>query len=130
MIKLIFGFICCRILLRYFYRRALMHNNYGKNSDIHLTTIAEYAGLKDNNPWNLIDTVETNILKPLIEYGYIDSYENIGDDPKAPKYIIHRSGPGIIRKIRGRMAGSVKDVAGSVKDEVGSVKKIDDNLMN
>jgi ribosomal protein S8 len=48
--------------------------------------------LADSNPWNLSTTVEINILKPLIEYGYIDSYEKEGENPKAPKYIIHRFG--------------------------------------
>ena len=105
---------------QYFYRRGLINNNFG-NIEFNLTTIAEYAGLNDSNPWNLTTTVETNILKPLIEYGYIDSYEKIGSDPKTSKFIIRRSGPGIIGKSRDE-AGSVKDVVGSVKDVVGSVK--------
>jgi hypothetical protein len=66
--------------------------------------------------------VETNILEPLKESGYIDSYENIGNDPKSPKYLIKRSGPGIIGNTR-EEAGSVKDEAGSVKDEAGSVNE-------
>jgi hypothetical protein len=106
---------------QYFYRRGLINNNFGE-IDFNLTTIAEYAGLNDNNPWNLATTVETNILKPLIEYGYIDSYEKLGDGPKTSKFKIRRSDPGIIGKSR-EEAGSVKDEAGSVKDEVGSVKK-------
>ena len=106
---------------QYFYRRGLINNNFGE-IDFNLTTIAEYAGLNDNNPWNLVTTVETNILNPLIEYGYIDSYEKLGDGPKTSKFKIRRSGPGIIGKSRDE-AGSVKDVVGSVKDEAGSVKK-------
>ena len=74
-----------------FYRKALIHNNI-KRIPFNLTTIANYAGLADSNPWNLSTTVEINILKPLIEYGYIDSYEKEGANPKAPKYIIHRFG--------------------------------------
>jgi hypothetical protein len=104
-----------------FYRRALLHNNFGK-IEFNLATIADYAGLNDNNQWNLGTTVETNILEPLIEYGYIDSYEKIGDDPKFRKYIILRSGPDINGKTREEV-GSVKDVVGSVKDVVGSVKR-------
>jgi len=104
-----------------FYRRGLFHNNFTR-IEFYLTTIAEYAGLDDSNPWNLTATVETNILKPLIEYGYIDSYEKVGDDPKTSKFIIRRSGPGIIGGSRDE-AGSVKDEVGSVKDEAGSVKE-------
>lgn len=74
-----------------FYRKALIHNNI-KRIPFHLSTIAKYAGLTDANPWNLSTTVETNILQPLIENGYIDSYEKEGENPKAPKYIIHRFG--------------------------------------
>ena len=65
--------------------------------------------------------MRTNILKPLIEYGYIDSYEKVGEDPKAPKYIIRRSGADINGN-SGDVVGSVKDVAGSVKNVAGSVK--------
>jgi hypothetical protein len=104
-----------------FYRRALIHNDF-KRKEFHLTTIADYAGLTDTNPWNLVTTVETNILKPLIEYGFIDSYEKVGDDPKAPKYTIHRFGANSDGKT-GDEVGSVKDVAGLVKDVVGSVKR-------
>lgn len=104
-----------------FYRKALIHNNF-KRKEFHLATIAEYAGLTDRNPWNLVTTVETNILKPLIEYGFIDSYEKVGDDPKASKYIIHRFGANNDGNL-GDVVGSVKDVAGSVKDVVGSVKR-------
>ena len=74
-----------------FYRKALIHNDI-KRIPFNLATIANYAGLADSNPWNLSTTVEINILKPLIEYGYIDSYEKEGENPKAPKYIIHRFG--------------------------------------
>jgi len=106
---------------QYFYRRALVHNNFGK-IEFNLATIADYAGLNDTNQWNLATTVETNILDPLKEYGYINSYETVDDDPKALKYIIRRSGPGIAGPARD-VVGSVKDVAGSVKDVVGSVKR-------
>jgi hypothetical protein len=59
--------------------------------------------------------VETNILKPLIEYGYNDSYERIGKDTKSLKYIIRRFGAD--------SNGNSREEVGSVKDVVGSVKK-------
>jgi hypothetical protein len=52
---------------------------------------------------------------PLIEYGYIDSYEIVGEDAKSLKYIIRRFGAD--------SNGNSRDVVGSVKDVVGSVKK-------
>lgn len=85
-----------------FYRRALLHHNFA-SSPFYLTTIAEYSGLVDQNPTNLAATVENSILKPLIEQGYIDGYEKNGGDPKNPKYIIKRSGPGI--KVMGKIEG-------------------------
>jgi hypothetical protein len=103
-----------------FYRKALIHNDI-KKIPFNLATIAKYAGLADTNPWNLSTTVETNILQPLIENGYIDSYEKEGENPKAPKYIIYRFGSKKMDN-QGDMVGSVKDVAGSVKDVAGSVK--------
>ena len=78
--------------------------------------------LLSDQPSPGVSKVETNILEPLKEYGHIDSYENMGDDPKSPKYRIKRSGHGIIGNTRDE-AGSVKDEAGSVKDEAGSVKR-------
>jgi hypothetical protein len=74
-----------------FYRRALVHNNF-KEIPFTLSTIAEYAGLKDSNQRNLATTVETNILGALKDHGLIDSYEKVGDNSKMPKYIIRRSG--------------------------------------
>jgi hypothetical protein len=119
--KIDIGFYLLPDSAQLFYRRALLHNNYGK-IPFSLATIAEYTGLKDINQWNLAVTVETNILEPLKEFGYIDSYENIGDDPKSPKYLVKRSGPDI-KKYSQEEAGSVKDEAGSVKDEAGSVNE-------
>ena len=74
-----------------FYRRALVHNNFREIPFI-LSTIAEYAGLKDSNQRNLATTIENNVLEALKEHGLIDSYEKAGDDSKMPKYIIRRSG--------------------------------------
>jgi len=75
-----------------FYRRALIHHSF-KNSEFNLSTIAEYAGLTDSNLWNLSSTVEKNILQPLIDYGYILSFERVGQEPKSWKYIIKRTAP-------------------------------------
>jgi hypothetical protein len=105
---------------QYFYRKALSHHNEKRN-EFNLATIAKLTGLTDKNQRNLTTTVETNILEPLIEYGYIDSYEKTGEDPKAPKYILRRSYTNTTGKLREEV-GSVKDEAGSVKDVVGSVK--------
>ena len=105
-----------------FFRKTLIHNNF-KKIVFNIGTIADYAGLTDNNPWNLAATVETNILEQLREYGYIDSYEKVGEDPKAPKYIIKRSGPNINGN-SGDVVGSVKDVAGSVKRRISITIRI------
>ena len=80
-----------------------------------MATIAEHAGLTDSNQRNLAVTVETNILEPLKDCGYIDSYEKVGEEAKAPKYIIRRFGAD--------SNGNSGDVVGSVKDVVGSVKR-------
>ena len=103
-----------------FYRRALSHHNYGDDPYM-LSTIARLAGLTDSNQRNLATSVEKNILNPLKEYGFIDCYEKVRNGSGQIKYIVWRSGPGIIMR-RGEEAGSVKDVVGSVKDEAGSVK--------
>jgi len=103
-----------------FYRRALVHNNF-PNMQFALATIAEFTGLKDTNQRNLRATVESNILTPLKESGLIDSFENISDDPKYPKYCIKRSGKDT--KAISEEAGSVKKEAGSVKKKAGSVNE-------
>ena len=118
--KIDIGFYLLPDSAQIFYRRAFLHHSYGQDK-YGLATIAKYTGLIDDNQWNLAVTVENNILEPLKESAYIDSYENIAVDPKSPVYLIKRSGPGIIVKSR-EEAGSVKDEAGSVKDEAGSVK--------
>ena len=99
----------------------MIHNNF-KRKEFNLTTIADYAGLTDSNPWNLVTTIESNIMEPLKDFGYIDSYEKVGEDPKAPKYVIRRFGADSNGN-SGDVVGSVKDVVGSVKDVVGSVKR-------
>ena len=98
-----------------FFRKALIHNNFGK-IEYNLTTIADLVGFTDGNQRNLASTVESNILEPLIELNLIDCYEKVGTDPKSWKYVIKRSGPNI-NVNSGDVVGSVKDVAGSVKKE-------------
>ena len=73
-----------------FYRRALSHNNIPV---IHynLDTIASLIGLTDSNLRNLAITFETNILGPLKDSGFIDSYEKVTEHRKIPKYSIRRS---------------------------------------
>jgi len=83
-----------------FYRRALLHHNHPK-TEIHLITIAELVGLKDSNISNLSKTVERNILEPLKDYGYIESYEKT-DGSNGIKYIIKRADTTSSKNISGR----------------------------
>lgn len=57
-----------------FYRRFLLHNNY-KQVPINLDTIAQKLNYSDRNVTNLTRTVEENVLKPLVDFGLISSYE-------------------------------------------------------
>jgi hypothetical protein len=70
------------------YRRLLIHHNRPK-TEIHLSKIAELTGLCDANEINLKHTVESNILEPLKQYGYIQSYK-ICEGLNGVKYIITR----------------------------------------
>ena len=87
-----------------FYRRLLLHHSF-PSFEIGLSKIVNAAGLQDSNQSNLIKTVETNILDPLKEHGYIKDY-NQANGMSEPKYIILRS--------TGNNDGAGKD-AGSVK---------------
>jgi hypothetical protein len=87
-----------------FYRRMLLHHSF-PSLEIRLSKIANAAGLRDSIESNLIKTVETNILDPLKEHGYIEDY-NQANGMSEPKYIILRS--------TGKNDGAGKD-AGSVK---------------
>jgi hypothetical protein len=71
-----------------FYRRHLIHHSFPKLS-INLITIAESVGYIDSNKANLARTVESNILDPLKEHGYIKSYAKT-EGLKGIKYIIHK----------------------------------------
>jgi hypothetical protein len=72
-----------------FYRRFLVHNDY-KSIPLNLETIIEGLNLQDKNITNLIGTIETNILEPLIEQGLIDSYEKTKKGLRGLKYTIKR----------------------------------------
>jgi len=73
-----------------FYRRFLIHNDYA-SIPLKIETIAEALSLQDKNITNLVGTIETNILKPLIEYGLIDSYEKNEEGLFGLKFTIKRS---------------------------------------
>ena len=98
-----------------FYRRHLIHHNFPDFS-IYLEKIAKSVGYTDTNITNLIKTVESNILEPLREYGYIKSYRKApglkerSKGLKGVKYIIK----GISNQEERSSNNEEKD-AGSVK---------------
>jgi len=94
-----------------FYRRVILHNSFSSIS-IHLWKIAEAVGLTDSNPTNLVKTVESNILEPLKQLGYIEGYERT-EGLEGIKYVITRRSPETV---------SEKDV-GSVKEGCRVCKK-------
>ena len=73
-----------------FYRRFLVHNDY-KSIPLKIETIVEGLNLHDKNITNLTGTIETNILKPLIDQGLIDSYEKDKEGLYGLKFTIKRS---------------------------------------
>ena len=64
--------------------------------------------LTDSNSWNLANTVESKTLQPLVDYGYIYSFNKIGDDPKSRKYTQLEDQHLIAMTNHRGMAGSVK----------------------
>lgn len=66
-----------------------MHNNY-RSIQINLETIRDRLNLDDKNITNLRNTVERNILKPLVDHGLIDSYESDEKGLWGIKYTIKR----------------------------------------
>lgn len=74
-----------------FYRRFLLNNDY-KSIPIKIETIKERLNLNDNNITNLRNTIERNILTPLITQGLIDTYEKEKDGLYGLKFIVKRSG--------------------------------------
>jgi hypothetical protein len=73
-----------------FYRRIVLNNNY-KSIPVKIETIKERLNLDDKNITNLRNTVERNILAPLITQGLIDSYEKEEDGLYGLKFIIKRA---------------------------------------
>mgnify|MGYP001409529902 FL=1 len=72
-----------------FYRRFLLHNDY-KSIQLKIETIRERLNLDDKNITNLRNTIERNILEPLVNQGLIDSYQKEKDGLYGLKYIIKR----------------------------------------
>jgi hypothetical protein len=73
-----------------FYRRFLLNNNY-KSIPIKIETVKERLNLDDQNITNLKNTIERNILLPLVNQGLIDSYQKEKEGLYGLKYIIKRS---------------------------------------
>jgi hypothetical protein len=71
-----------------------------------MSKISEAVGLMDGNMTNRLKTVESGVLEPLKQAGYLESYEKV---PKGGgiKYVIKR--PKIAKQNTGREAGSVKE---------------------
>jgi len=72
-----------------FYRQFILHHDKTTNP-INLVTIKERLRLLDTNPTNLLRTIEENILKPLIQHGFILSYEKKIDGFMGTKFTIKR----------------------------------------
>ncbi len=79
-----------------FYRRFVLNNNY-KNIPIKIETIKEALKLEDKNITNLRNTIERNILAPLVLQGLIDPFEK-EDGLHGLKFIIKRSNTKVIDK--------------------------------
>ena len=61
-------------LAQLFYRCLLIHHNF-KTQQVNLSKIKEVLNLKDKNITNLISTIESNALRPLVKHGLIDDYK-------------------------------------------------------
>jgi hypothetical protein len=72
-----------------FYRHFLLHMDY-VSLPLNLETIINRLNLQDKNITNQIRTIEENIFKPLIEHGFITSYEKVFNGLMELKYIIKR----------------------------------------
>jgi len=98
-----------------FYRRHLIHHNF-KDLSIYLEKIAYSVGYTDPNITNLRNTVESNILEPLRQYGYIKSYE------KAPGLKVRLKGlKGVKYLIKG-ICNQEKSSSSEEEKDAGSVK--------
>ena len=71
-----------------FFRKFLIHNNFPK-IPINLQKIVRKINLVDTNVTNLLNTIETNILEPLKQHGFIYSFEKT-EGLHGLKYVIHR----------------------------------------
>ena len=72
-----------------FIRKFILNHNYN-TIPVNIETLKERLSLEDKNIPNLIGTIEASILKPLIDYGLLLSYEKKkGLD--GTKFIINRT---------------------------------------
>jgi len=81
-----------------FYRMFVLNNNYVR-IPLKIETIKERLNLEDKNITNLRNTIERNILEPLIAQGLIDPYEK-EEGLHGLKFIVKRSKKEIIDKAR------------------------------
>jgi len=79
-----------------FYRRFVLNNDC-KRIPINIDTIKERLKLEDKNITNLRNTIERNILAPLVTQGLIDPFEK-EDGLHGLKFIIKRSNSNVIDK--------------------------------
>ena len=86
-----------------FYRRFILNNDFSK-IPVNLETLKEKVGLEDKNMTNLIGTIEASVLKPLKDYGLIQSYEK-EEGLHGPKFIIHRTPRKKIAKLKDNTSG-------------------------
>ena len=94
----------------------LLHHNF-PTTELYLKTIAEAVSLRDQNLTNLIKTVENNILEPLKEQGYVESYErNAAKKYDEIKYVITRKTAKVVPQ---GDTGSVKQGSGVGKRRIG-----------
>jgi len=83
------GFYKLPYAAQVFYRRFLLHNDF-KSIPISLDNISAKFNYQDQNETNLPKTVEQSILKPLMDFGLISSYEK-EDGLAGLKYVVHRN---------------------------------------
>lgn len=76
-----------------FYRQFILHNNK-PSIPINLVTIRQRLHLYDKNTTNLINTIEENIFKPLIQHGLITAYEQLPNGLMGEKFVIKRPSKG------------------------------------
>ena len=72
-----------------FYRKFILNNDFG-TIPVNIETLKERLSLEDKNIPNLIGTIEASVLKPLIDYGLLLSYEK-KKGLEGIKFIINRT---------------------------------------